>query len=280
MPELPEVEHIARQLRQRVVGRTVTACTCRQPAVVRPDWSRLESALRGQTLEEVGRHGKYLFLRFGASSLTAVHLGMTGQLLLLAADRPPDRHTHLELTLSPGEEKLAYRDVRRFGGFELLAGSAAEFLAARRLGPDALTAGVCGLARGLAGRRLSVKGALLNQSVVAGVGNIYADESLYRAGLSPLRPAGSLSAEEIEALWEALQEVLQEAIARGGTTLSDYVDTDNRRGGFQDRLRVYGRAGEPCPRCGQVIRKVRLAGRGTHFCPGCQKEPDGGEAGR
>jgi formamidopyrimidine-DNA glycosylase len=270
VPELPEVETVIRGLRRSLSGVRITAVHCLLASVVTGDVREFRRAVEGRRLEGFGRHGKFIFLLLEGGVAVAVHLRMTGQLLLAAAGQQPDKHTHLELATDLPGRKIVYRDVRKFGRFALAAAGVEPFVRERGLGPDALTATPQHLAQALARTSRSVKAALLDQSLVAGLGNIYTDEILYRARLSPLRPANSLSSRDTEAVCESMREILYAAIADSGTTISDYVDPEGRPGAFQVALRVYGRAGQRCPRCGEPIRRAVVAGRGTWYCPRCQ----------
>lgn len=279
MPELPEVETIRRTLAPRLTGRVVREVQVATPAV----WRRGDpAALPGCRVLGVGRRGKHLLIPLerpdaggaggGAGLVLHVHLGMTGRLLFVPRGGPlPECHLHARLAFDGGE--LCYQDTRRFGYLEVLPPEALEGDPGLRLGPEPLDPPVTArrLREVLAGRRAPVKAVLLDQRVLAGVGNIYADEALHRAGVNPLRPAGELGEGEVAAVAEALREVLEEAIAARGTTFSDYRDGEGRPGGFGPRLRVYGREGEPCPRCGHPVTRGRLGGRSTYFCPCCQK---------
>lgn len=285
MPELPEVETIRRTLAPHLVGQTVREIWLWRPSVWRGKPPRL---LQGRRVLALTRRGKHLFFHLdGGCSLTLhAHLGMTGRLLYRAsrppvvsdrlatserpaASEPPEKHVQAVLLFEEGE--LHFRDVRRFGYLELTGEE--EIVSSLRLGPEPLDPdfGPAVLAASFQGRRAPVKALLLDQRLLAGVGNIYADESLHRAGISPWRPAGELGPEERERLAGALREVLEEAIAWRGTTFSDYRDGEGQPGGFASRLRVYGREGEPCPRCGHPVVRQRLGGRGTYFCPHCQE---------
>jgi formamidopyrimidine-DNA glycosylase len=288
MPELPEVETIRRVLETKLSGRTLRSADLRLPAFAA---TRLRRSLRhtpeqfqrllvGRRLLRVRRRAKYLLLDLDQGTLL-VHLGMTGQLFAApkgsrpCCDLPmlPDKHTHLVIDLSGGQ-RLYFRDIRKFGSLRWLPDQAEEQKVFAAIGPEPLekkfTSRV--LAAGLAGKKASVKALLLNQRLVAGIGNIYADEALFRARIAPQRAGGKLTWPQIRRLHSAVREVLAEAIRFRGTTLSDYFDPESRRGGFQDRLRVYGRAGEPCVRCGRVVLKGVVAQRGTHWCPRCQKK--------
>jgi formamidopyrimidine-DNA glycosylase len=271
MPELPEVETIARGLRQRLPGLVISSVRCRFTGVIVADAGCFRRSLRGAAVEGVARHGKYLFLRLSGGLDVAVHLRMTGQVLLLPRRMLPDRHTHLEVFFRGSGDKLVFRDVRKFGRCELLTGGIGRFVREKRLGPDALTVKSGHLWSRLQGTRRGLKAALLDQGVLAGLGNIYTDEVLFRCRLSPLRPAAALTRRQTERLTETIHELLREAIRRKGTSISDYVDPQGARGGFQHVLMVYGREGSPCPRCGAAIVKSRVAGRGTWSCPHCQQ---------
>jgi len=272
MPELPEVETIARGLKSSLPGIRIIDLTCHCGSALAQDAETFRSRLTGRRFTEVRRHGKYLFLMLDGGLALAVHLRMTGQLYLASSKQGRDKHVHLEFFLDNNARRLVYRDVRKFGGFLLLNGTTPrEFLAAKDLGPDALQVRPEELLHACRRTRRQLKAVLLDQRVLAGLGNIYTDEVLHRAGLSPLLPAGELTAEEAGELAKTIRRVLLEAIRRKGTTLSDYRDAEQNRGGFQSFLLVYGRRGEACLRCGGSIHKIRVAGRGTYFCPHCQR---------
>jgi formamidopyrimidine-DNA glycosylase len=271
VPELPEVENLARGLRSRILGATIQDIRCHFPAVVSPDPECFADVVRGRTIERLSRHGKYLFFMLDGDMALVLHLRMTGQLLLVPREQPVDKHTHLELLLSDLRRKIVFRDVRKFGRLGLLSGSAAHFIEEKNLGADALQISAAGLHRSLQRTSRCIKAALLDQRVIAGLGNIYTDEVLFREGISPLRKASELSTEQVASLRRTMRSVMHSAIRRKGTTISDYVDARGRRGSFQDFLRVYSRAGLPCRRCGALIQKSRVAGRGTYSCPDCQR---------
>jgi formamidopyrimidine-DNA glycosylase len=260
MPELPEVETIVRGLAPRLAGTRILAAEFRCPRVVR---GRPEGIV-GKTIRAVRRHGKYIVIDFAdSSSSLGIHLGMTGKLLM---DHELGPHSHAIITLDRGV--LIYDDIRQFGRIEL-----SEQFAARleKLGPDPLSLAADVFVSRLRARHAMVKPLLLNQSFLRGMGNIYTDEALHRAGVHPRALASRLTRERAARLHRAIQEVLLESIETGGSSVSDYVDSDGRRGSFQLRHRVYGREGKPCPACGSLIRRILVAQRGTHFCPKCQK---------
>ncbi len=283
MPELPEIETIRRQLAPALEGRLLEGVR-----VLDPRWSSpappeaVEDALRGRRIETLGRRGKYLIASTEDDVHLVMHLRMTGNLLLVPAgeDDAERAHVRVRFKLAAGRgrpaERLLFVDVRRFGTGDVLLGSdaLAEYFASRLgvepLSPDFTAEALRAQARG---RRQPVKAFLLNQERVAGVGNIYADEALFRARIHPLRPVGALRAGQIEALREAVVETLELGIESKGASIDDYRHVDGARGSFQDRFLVHTREGEPCPRCGTTIQKLRAAGRGTYICPRCQPRP-------
>ena len=260
MPELPEVETIVRGLAPRLAGRRILTAEFLCPRIVRGHPDRIA----GKTIRAIRRHGKYIVIDFTDSSASlGIHLGMTGKLLL---DGEPGPHTHAIVTLDRGV--LIYDDIRQFGRIELSAGFAAKL---EKLGPDPLSIPAGVFADRLRTRRAMVKPLLLNQSFLRGMGNIYTDEALHRAGVHPRAIASRLNPRRAAQLHRAIQEVLLESIGTGGSSVSDYVDSDGRPGSFQLRHRVYGKEGEPCQACSTPIRRILVAQRGTHFCPICQK---------
>jgi formamidopyrimidine-DNA glycosylase len=275
VPELPEVEIIRRQLAPALEGRRLEWMEVLDPRWCEPaPPEALEDAVRGRTIERLGRRGKYLIITFEDDVHLAMHLRMTGNLLLAPAgdDRPP----HLRVRFALGDEQLFFVDVRRFGTGVVLLGSDAleDYFSARLgvepLGPDFTADALRALAKG---RRAPVKAFLLTQERMAGVGNIYADEALFRARIHPLRPVGGLKRGQIEALRDAVVETLEAGIDAKGASIDDFRHADGARGSFQERFLVHTREGEPCPRCGAPIVKLRAAGRGTYVCPSCQPRP-------
>ncbi|MEO8289820.1 MAG: bifunctional DNA-formamidopyrimidine glycosylase/DNA-(apurinic or apyrimidinic site) lyase [Gaiellaceae bacterium] len=279
MPELPEVETIRARLAPRLEGRRLERVQIVDPRLTRPDPPEaVAAALEGERITRVLRRGKYLVFEFESGRHLLVHLRMTGNVEHPArGGLEADPYRRAVVRLDDGSD-VAYRDVRRFGTWALLEpGELDEYFAARRLGREPLERGFTtrALTEALAGRRAPVKAALLDQRAVAGVGNIYADEALWRARIHPLRPAGSLAPEEIARLRKAIRAALEMGIARRGATLRDYRDPGGARGRMQDEFRVYGRGSEPCERCGTPIEKIRVGGRGTWFCPQCQPHDPG-----
>jgi formamidopyrimidine-DNA glycosylase len=277
LPELPEVETVAADLRPHLVGRTIVSCDVRFPTIVRhPEPARFAAELAGRRMEAVTRRGKYILHALDCGEdplLLVVHLGMTGQWRIVAAETPEPDHLHAVLDLDDGR-LLRYRDTRRFG--RLLLGRESELVAARklpRLGPEPVDPSFTAtdLYRRLHVRRAPLKALLLDQMVVAGVGNIYADESCFRARVRPDRPGDTLSRQAVGRLHGALVGVLSEAIANRGSSVDTYRDAWGELGEQQTLLQVYGRGGQPCPRCSRPLAMVRLAGRTTVFCRRCQR---------
>ena len=273
MPELPEVETIRRALEPHVVGRTFERVDISDPRLVRPfEPLAVAAELEGERVAALERRGKYLIVRFESGRVLLIHLRMTGSVRHVAGGMlADDPHRRAVVELDDGSE-VAYRDVRRFGTWHLLEPEDVDAYLDRRLGREPLerTFTAKRLGERLKGRRAPIKAALLDQRTVAGLGNIYVDEALWRAQLHPLREAGTLDDDDLGRLTKAIREVLRAGIARQGASLRDYSTPDGGRGRMQDRFRVYGREGEPCPRCGTPIDKIRAGGRGTWYCPNCQ----------
>jgi formamidopyrimidine-DNA glycosylase len=273
VPELPEVETVRRRLAPLLEGRTFAGVEIADPRLTRPlDPAEVAAELTGERVALVDRRGKYLIVRFDSGRALLVHLRMTGS-FLHSPERslPADPHRRAVVTLDDGSD-VAYRDVRRFGTWLLLDPEEVDRYVDARVGREPLEEAyrVKHLAERLEGRRAPVKAALLDQRTVAGVGNIYADEALWRARIHPLRPAESLEPDEVKALHKAVRQALQAGIRRQGSTLRDYRLPDGGEGGAQHEFKVYGRTGDPCERCGTPIDKIRVAGRGTWYCPSCQ----------
>ncbi len=272
MPELPEVETITRDLRPLLVGRHFVAVRRSSKQALRRPWDESWAGrLAGQAVRAVRRRGKWIILESSSAGFLVVHLGMTGQLVVTAADAELAPHTHLLFDLDDGKQ-LRFRDVRRFGSVSLFADQAAldAFFAENGLGPEPFDLDPKAWRAALARTERNLKSVLLDQGVAAGVGNIYADEALFRARLHPARRACDLTPAEADRLRKAIVAVLNIAIERRGSTIRDYVGGSGLAGGYQDEFRVYGRKGQPCPRCNTPITSVRLAGRASHYCPSCQ----------
>ena len=291
MPELPEVEVTRRAIAPLLVGRRIQRVRTTRDSyffLTRP--ARLRRALAGRTVTSLARRGKYLVGALDDGSRLVVHLGMTGQLfaaganslrLLSAARRAalapedqirfrPDAHTHLRLAFVDGGAEVFLRDVRKFGKVLLLR-DGEPHPRLDRLGVDALAVNGALLFEATRGREVAIKSALLDQALIAGVGNIYADEALFLAGVRPARRAGRVTRRECDALAEALLRVLRRSIETGGSSISDYVAPDGSDGAYQDERRVYAREGEQCLACGTKIRRSVLGQRSSHWCPSCQR---------
>jgi formamidopyrimidine-DNA glycosylase len=263
MPELPEVETVVRSI-ARLKGRRIVSAEFTCLRVLRgghPD--RMAASLAGRKITGIKRYGKFILASLDSGAYLMIHLGMTGKLLL---GGPVGKHTHAVLTLDRGV--LLYDDSRQFGCIEY-----SEQFPARvaRLGPEPLEIAIEDFAAGLRGRKTCIKALLLNQTFLRGIGNIYADEALFRAGIHPQASASKIRGERARRLHGAIVEVLTEAIEAGGSSISDYVDGQGRKGFFQFSHRVYQRTGEPCVTCGANVRRVLVAQRSSHFCPKCQK---------
>ena len=276
MPELPEVETVANGVDARVRGQRIERVwTSGKPQTFKSSEAEIAETLIGARIERVRRVGKTIVMDLGRKNRAAaqflVHLGMTGRLLVSQADVPLPLHTHAVLSLSgaPGEKvgrEVRFVDPRRFGRLSVVteAGGYAG------PGAEPMTISVEEFSKLFKGRKLAIKAALLNQSILHGVGNIYADESLFRAGIRPRKQAGRLTKAELAKLHSALQQVLAHAIELGGSSVSDYVDAEGRSGYFQIEHKVYGHGGEPCSTCGMVLKKIVVGGRTTVYCPHCQ----------
>jgi formamidopyrimidine-DNA glycosylase len=274
MPELPEVETVATGLHRRVAGDVIESVWLSgKPQTFKSKPAEIAATLEGSRIEAVRRVGKHIVVDLGAERASKgelrqwiVHLGMTGRFLVVDADAEVVKHTHAIAKLRSGRE-LRFVDPRRFGRLAVVR--AGEGFTGP--GSEPLTISADAFAKLFHGRKLAIKAALLNQKLLHGVGNIYADESLFRAGIRPTRRAGKLTRDELKLLHRELVRVLQAAIKAGGTTVSDYVDSDGETGLFQFKLKAYGRTGEPCLRCRTPIKRIVVGGRSTHYCPKCQR---------
>jgi formamidopyrimidine-DNA glycosylase len=272
MPELPEVETVVRDLRPRLVGRRLAAVRVGKKTLRRKWSSRWNRALVGRCVRAVERRGKWILLDLDGPWLL-VHLGMTGQFVVVPAEEPPQNHTHLLISLDDGRHELRFRDIRRFGSasFHACRAEIDDYFGRQRLGPEPFALERDYWRAALAKTHRSLKAILLDQRVVAGVGNIYADESCFEARLDPRLRGRELTPAQANRLCEAIVVVLSRAIERRGSSIRDYVGGSGLKGEYQDEFRVYGRTGEPCRRCGTPIERMVLAGRATHFCPRCQR---------
>lgn len=286
MPELPEVETVARGLRQAILGRRILSVALGKTDFI-DDPTALEQHLPGRTIEAIERYGKFMLLRLSAVAGTnghqseadrtqaslLVHLGMTGQMAPSPAAKPREKHTHVCLLLDDGRE-LRYTDARRFGRIAYLTEVPLE-KELSRFGADPLEIGKEEFLERIRGRHARIKALLLDQSVLRGVGNIYADESLWRAKIHPAHSGAKLTPEQVGTLWRALQEILRRAIVLRGSSISDFLDAEGQPGEYQRRHRAYGREGKNCHRCKTAVRRGIVAGRSSYFCPNCQRAPRG-----
>ncbi|MDX2274436.1 MAG: bifunctional DNA-formamidopyrimidine glycosylase/DNA-(apurinic or apyrimidinic site) lyase [Hyphomonadaceae bacterium] len=285
MPELPEVETVRRGLAPALVGKRIAKAKTRRADLRFPFPEKFAARLKGRTVSTLDRRAKYILAHLDNGYVWITHLGMTGRWSIIGAKRqpgdfyyaePPDpTHTHVVVDIEDGA-RLEFNDPRRFGYMDLIAESELEAHPwFKGLGPEPLSNDFHEghLKKAFAGKKTSVKAALLDQRVVAGLGNIYVVEALHRAGIAPAKPAGRISAQRLDKLFHSIRLVLEEAIEAGGSTLSDYAGVDGAQGGFQHRFRVYDREGEACPTpdCGGTIARAVQGGRSTFWCPRCQR---------
>lgn len=272
MPELPEVETIRLTILPKLVDRKIISGeVLHEKMILGTTVAEFLKQVSGQRITDLKRRGKYLLIELTEDFIIGLHLRMTGQLSVEKSDNQLAKAVYFRLSLDNGTE-LRFRDQRKFGKVFLFKKGKPP-LSLQKIGPEPLNSEfTASVLKSRFGRRnLAVKKALLNQEIIAGIGNIYADEALFLAGIHPVRPVNSLTKTEIEALYEAIKTVLSESIEDHGTTFRDYRDGEGRAGSYQNRLRVYGRKGEKCLACGGLIAKMNYGGRGTHFCPLCQK---------
>ncbi len=270
MPELPEVETYIRELAPHLRERQILGAHVFWPRIIAaPDAAAFCQLLPGQIFQEFGRRGKYMLFGLSSGETLVVHLRMTGELRIRPAGFGRDKHTHLILDLD-NDQELHYRDQRKFGRIWLV-NDPGEVIS--KLGPEPLSNDFdeAYLSAVLARRKASIKAVLLDQSVVAGVGNIYADEALFLAGVDPRRSADSLDSQEVRRLQEAIRTVLAQGIELRGSSLQNYAPPSGVKGNFQEQHQVFRRTGEPCMRCGTPIERIKLVQRSTHFCPNCQR---------
>jgi formamidopyrimidine-DNA glycosylase len=274
VPELPEVETVVRDLRPYLTGRRLASVRRSSGQSLRKPWrSSWNAAIAGRRVEKVARRGKWILVALDSRAVLVVHLGMTGQLTLVPKHTPLPEHTHLIFPLDDGEEELRFRDIRRFGSAVFFSSQQEleAFFVQSGLGPEPFDVPAGYWREQLHGSKRCLKAVLLDQGVVAGVGNIYADESLFESRLHPSRRACDLTDSECDRLRKAVASVLRRAIERRGSSIRNYVGGSGLQGAYQKEFRVYGRTGEACPRCGHAIACLRLAGRSSHYCPMCQR---------
>lgn len=271
MPELPEVETVRKGLKTLAVGKTIDHIDVKVPSIIVGDSQQFQHKLCGQTLRDVKRRGKFLRLLFDDVEVLS-HLRMEGKYFLQAKDEPVDKHVHVRFFFTD-HNVLNYRDVRKFGRLQCFPkGEAVNSPSLRLLGVEATDVTGEALFERLKPYRSAIKTVLLNQKVVAGLGNIYVDEVLYLAEVHPECAANTVPEDKCECLAQAMRQVMEKAIEARGTTIRTYTNAFGENGTYQIQLKVYGREGEPCPKCGTTIQKIKVGGRGTHFCPKCQQK--------
>jgi len=277
MPELPEVETVARGLAKRALGRRISQVEVRHPGAIVGAPDEFVQSLTNKRIAKVERKGKAIALEMiskegSAPQYLIIRLGMTGQVTVTPVDAAYETHTHVLLKLDDGKEEVRFRDPRRFGRMRSCPLEEKEEIF-RRLGPDAQQVTEAEFLAAAHGRKGAIKSWLMNQQLLAGLGNIYADEALFLARIHPLAQPGRVSAAKLRALFKAVRRVLNHAVNLQGTTFRDYIDIEGRPGNFSSRLRVYQRDGESCRRCKTTIRRIVIGGRSSHFCPRCQFRP-------
>jgi formamidopyrimidine-DNA glycosylase len=272
VPELPEVETVVRDLQPLLTGRTLLELRRSKSKLRRPWKPAWDALVTGRRVEAVRRRGKWIVVDLHDNRSLVIHLGMTGQLTVTEAATPEENHTHLVFTLDDGRH-LRFRDIRRFGSAAMFKDAIAlqSFFDEAMLGPEPWDLDRLDWRRRLKASRRALKAMLLDQRLVAGVGNIYADEALFEARLHPAKTGAALSSVQADRLREAIVTVLERAIERRGATISDFVGGSGLQGRYQQEFRVYSRTGDPCLQCKTPIKRIRLAGRSTHYCPRCQK---------
>ncbi|MFD1410815.1 DNA-formamidopyrimidine glycosylase [Lapidilactobacillus gannanensis] len=277
MPELPEVETVRRSLIPLITGKKIARVSLYYPKIINGDSKLFQALLVGRTFETIDRRGKYLLFRFDEHLTMISHLRMEGKYYLEPTVQPHNKHVHVVFELTDGTS-LQYQDVRKFGRMQLVdTGTEAQVSGIKLLGPEPLSSDftVSAFQQGLQRHHKAIKPVLLDQKVVTGLGNIYVDEVLWLSQINPLTPANQLTLAQVKELHQQIIAELTKAVAAGGTTIRSYVDASGHSGHFQFDLNVYGEEGKPCPRCQTTIVKIKVGGRGTHFCPHCQPLPLG-----
>lgn len=268
MPELPEVETVRRSL-QTIIGAKIKTIEINRADIIRKSDYQPE-VICGKQITAIKRRGKFLIIKIEAELNLIVHMGMSGRFYMLDDDALlTEKHIHVIIHLD-NASKLIYQDARRFGGIWLID-NIDEFFSCMGVEPLSEQFNADCLGEMVENRKIAIKSLLLNQNLVCGIGNIYADEALFRAGIRPDRPAGSLSGQEIDSLCQAIKDVLKTSIEQRGTTFRDYRDGFNQAGNFQNHLKVYGKVNEQCPVCGELLKRDKIGGRSSHYCEKCQK---------
>jgi len=272
MPELPEVETIVRGLNKQIINSYISSIEIYYNNLIISNPREFKNKVRGQQIVKISRHGKYIFIHLNKEQIIVIHLRMTGQLFIKDKKAKLDKHTHLEMFFKGNKTKVVYRDIRKFGRFELISSNNyTSYLLHRQLAPDALVIDSVDFYNRVIKKRKVLKAVLLDQRVIAGIGNIYTDEILFREKISPVYLASDLTKKQVSSLLKRIKKVLNDAILKKGTTFSDYVNSYGEKGQFQLALKVYKRAGKPCVLCDETIERTKVAGRSTFFCPRCQR---------
>ncbi|MBI0121711.1 DNA-formamidopyrimidine glycosylase [Lactobacillus sp. M0398] len=272
MPEMPEVETVRRTLLPLIKGKTIKEVTVWYPKIITGDAKEFARQLTGKKIENIDRYAKYLLIRLSNNLTIVSHLRMEGKYRLVKINTKKDKHDHVQIVFQDNSA-LRYNDVRKFGRMQLIkTGTEREKTGIGKLGvePNSAAFTVSYLQNGLARKKKNIKNTLLDQSIVAGLGNIYVDEVLWETKIHPLSQANTIPAEKISQLHDNINSLIELAIAERGTTIHTYLDANGKTGGFQKMLQVYGHKGEPCVRCGTPLEKIKVNGRGTTFCPKCQ----------
>ena len=272
MPEMPEVETVRRTLLPLIKGKTIKEVTVWYPKIITGDAKEFKQQLVGKKITTIDRYAKYLLIRLSGNLTVVSHLRMEGKYRLVKINTKKDKHDHVQIVFSDNSA-LRYNDVRKFGRMQLIkTGTEREKTGISKLGaePNSAAFTVSYLQNGLARKKKNIKNTLLDQSVVAGLGNIYVDEVLWETKIHPLSQANTIPAEKVAQLHDNINSLIELAIAERGTTVHTYLDANGKTGGFQKMLQVYGHKGEPCVRCGTPLEKIKVNGRGTTFCPKCQ----------
>lgn len=272
MPEMPEVETVRRTLLPLIKGKTIKEVTVWYPKIITGDEKEFKRQLVGKKITTIDRYAKYLLIRLSGNLTVVSHLRMEGKYRLVKINTKKDKHDHVQIVFSDNSA-LRYNDVRKFGRMQLIkTGTEKEKTGISKLGaePNSAAFTVSYLQNGLARKKKNIKNTLLDQSVVAGLGNIYVDEVLWETKIHPLSQANTIPAEKVAQLHDNINSLIELAIAERGTTIHTYLDANGKTGGFQKMLQVYGHKGEPCVRCGTPLEKIKVNGRGTTFCPECQ----------
>lgn len=275
MPELPEVETIVRGLQKTVVGKKIKSIKVIFPGIVKQDAKKFKKNVNKSEIRRVSRQGKYILIDLSNGNTILAHLGMTGNFLLVKSSSPRNKHNHLIIRFYETRKELRYNDQRKFGKIKSFPTSKEENVSElKKLGPESLNISAPDFINLFQKRKGRIKSALLNQQILAGLGNIYADESLFEARIHPAQKIDKLSPQELKRLLQAIQKILKKAIRAGGSSIENYYNVNGEIGSFQLQHKVYGREGLSCKRCGTIIKRIKISQRSSYFCPKCQPLKD------